>query len=419
MAVPNYRGQGMNLQRLQLASVGQIKEADIEFGDLTVLVGPQATGKSIFLQLFRLVVDTGHVHDEMRKHGLDWKRDVPGFLSVYLGEGMESLWKQGGTRTQDENPVGKESAERLWPQSETRSCVRVNGKEVKFAEYVTPRHRVTASYLFYIPAQRVLTLANGWPRPFSAYGAGDPFAVRDFSEQFRLMMEQEFGRGESVFPKRNRLKAEYRQLLTEHVFAGFSLCLDTYGAQKRLVLRQGESAKDIPYMVWSAGQREFVPLLLGMYWLMPPARVSRRDKVEWVVIEEPEMGLHPQAISVVLLLLLEIVSRGYRVCVSTHSPHVLDVVWALNVIREHRAQPEAILDIFDARRSDVTRKVAASVSNKRAKVYFFDRKSGRTHDISNLDPGSENVIEAGWGGLTAFSGRVGEVVSKIVSGAGG
>jgi hypothetical protein len=30
----------------------------------------------------------------MRKHGLDWKRAVPDFLGVYLGEGMESLWKQ-------------------------------------------------------------------------------------------------------------------------------------------------------------------------------------------------------------------------------------------------------------------------------------------------------------------------------------
>lgn len=386
----------MTLKRIQIENVGQIKSADIQFGDLTVLVGPQATGKSIFLQLLRLVVDTGHVHDEMRKHGLDWKREVPDFLGVYLGEGMESLWRQG----------------------ESGSSVTIDGKEADFVEYVTRRHRSTEPQLFYIPAQRVLTLANGWPRPFSGYGAGDPFAVRDFSEQFRLMMEQEFGRGESVFPKKNRLKVEYRQLLTKHVFAGFSLCLDTHGAQKRLVLRPPASTKDIPYMVWSAGQREFVPLLVGMYWLMPPAKVSRRDKVEWVVIEEPEMGLHPQAISVVLLLLLELMSRGYRVCVSTHSPHVLDVVWALNVIRQHGAQPDTILDVFGAKRTDALRKMATGMLDKCTKVYFFDGKSGRTRDISDLDPGSEDAIEAGWGGLTAFSGRVGEVVSRIVSAAG-
>ena len=160
----------MDLQKLSLENVGQIKQAEVECGDLTVLVGPQATGKSILLQWLRLVVDTGYVHDEMRKHGLDWKRTIPGFLSIYLGEGMEGLWQEG----------------------EAGSAIVVDGKRVPFAGYVAPRHRAKGPFLFYIPAQRVLTLANGWPRPFSGYGAGDPFAVLDFSEQFRLMMEQEF-----------------------------------------------------------------------------------------------------------------------------------------------------------------------------------------------------------------------------------
>ena len=36
---------------LQLKNIGQIKDADIRFGDLTVFVGPQATGKTIALEL--------------------------------------------------------------------------------------------------------------------------------------------------------------------------------------------------------------------------------------------------------------------------------------------------------------------------------------------------------------------------------
>ena len=88
-------------------------------------------------------------------------------------------------------------------------------------------------------------------------------------------------------------------------------------------------------MAWSAGQREFVPLLMGLYWLMPAARASQRGDLEWVIIEELEMGLHPRAIAVVLLLVLELLWRGYRVCLSSHSPHVLDLVWALQVIKQH------------------------------------------------------------------------------------
>jgi hypothetical protein len=62
--------------------------------------------------------------------------------------------------------------------------------------------------------------------------------------------------------------------------------------------------------------------------------------------------------------------------------------------------------------------VAESVYGKRAKVYFFDPVSGRTRDISDLDPGAEDAAEAEWGGLTSFSGRVGKVVSKVVNAAG-
>ena len=46
---------------LRIENVGQIKKAEIDFGDLTVFVGPQATGKSIALQLLKLLLDTGQV----------------------------------------------------------------------------------------------------------------------------------------------------------------------------------------------------------------------------------------------------------------------------------------------------------------------------------------------------------------------
>ena len=85
----------MSNPRLQLKNVGQIEDADIEFGDLTVLVGPQATGKSIFLQFLRLLVDTGYVIDELRKHGLVWNKDIGHFLDIYLGEGMRDVWRTG------------------------------------------------------------------------------------------------------------------------------------------------------------------------------------------------------------------------------------------------------------------------------------------------------------------------------------
>ena len=45
------------MKRIKVTSLGQIPEADISFGDLTVFVGEQASGKSILLQLVKLVLD--------------------------------------------------------------------------------------------------------------------------------------------------------------------------------------------------------------------------------------------------------------------------------------------------------------------------------------------------------------------------
>ena len=271
---------------LSLRNVAQLRAAEIGFGDLTVLVGPQATGKSIALQFLKLLMDVGHVQDELRRHGLDWSRELPRFMDVYFGEGMKSIWHK-------------------------QSAVFWRGKQIDMQRFAKRMKKKTEETLYFIPAQRVLTLRDGWPRPFTDYAPGDPFAVRAFSETLRLLMEQEFSEFASLFPRPRRLKGAFRELLQSNLFSSFELRIDKSRSQKRLVL--GTGTTDLPYMVWSAGQREFVPLLLGLYWLMPPTRVARRGALKWVVIEELEMGLHPRAISVVLLLVLELLARGYRV----------------------------------------------------------------------------------------------------------
>jgi len=386
--------------KLRLEHIGQISQAEIKFGDLTVLVGPQATGKSVTLQLLKLLVDAGHVLSELKRYGLDWSGKLPEFLDVYLGEGMHHVWRQG------------------------KSSVSWEGKTSDLAKLIARQRRGKAETLFFIPAQRVLTLRDGWPRPFTDYSPGDPFAVREYSENLRLLLEHEFTATEGLFPQKHRLKREMRELLAKSFFPGYDLRVDRYRAQRRLVLQardaqEARSEKEqLPFMVWSAGQREFVPLLLGFYWLMPPSRVDRREKIRWVVIEELEMGLHPQAISVTMLMVLELLRRGYRVCLSTHSPHVLDVVWALQTLKTRQADSGLLLEIFGAKKTPPMRQVAEAALKKSMHVYYFDQR-GQTHDISQLDPGSSDRIESGWGGITDFSGRVADVVSRAVAAAEG
>jgi len=377
---------------LKIHNLGQIKEANLSFGDLTVFVGPQATGKSIALQLLKLIVDTGQVQEEMARYGLDWGHSLPEFLDIYFGEGMRSIWQKG-------------------------TMIEWEGKPVDLPQIANRKRPNKDETLFFIPAQRVLALRDGWPRPFTDYTPGDPFAVREFSEKLRVLVEQEFGSSSDLFPQERRLKRELRDLLQLHVFSNFHLRVDKFRSQKRLVLGPKGMKEALPYMVWSAGQREFVPLLLGFYWLMPPTKVATRDHIKWVVLEELEMGLHPRAITVVLLLVLELLHRGYRVCLSTHSPQVLDAVWALNHLKSNGADAHVILDIFNAEKTAAMRKLAGTIMEKTVRVFYFNRENGRTKDISELDPTEEEEGGSGWGGLSEFSGRANRAVARAAANA--
>jgi AAA domain, putative AbiEii toxin, Type IV TA system len=386
------------MDKLRIRNVGQIVNADIKFGDLTVFVGPQATGKSIALQLLKLVVDTGFVQTELKRFGIDWNKRLDDFLDVFLGEGMRSIWKQG-------------SSEIDW-----------NGSRLDLAQLVSHLRRQKDETLFFIPAQRVLTLRAGWPRPFTDYQAGDPFAVREFSEKLRILLETEFEAGKGLFPQPQRLKKELRLLLSRNLFRGFDLRVERHRSQKRLVLGPTRSATSeqgdsLPFMVWSAGQREFVPLLLGFYWLMPPKKVQRRKSLKWIVIEELEMGLHPRAIDTVLLLVFELIRRGYRVCLSTHSPQVLEALWLLRNVKKHGEGWKFLLRAFNAPKTQGMRELAEAAVRCEVNVHYFS-VDGRTTDISDLDPEKEGVGKDGWGGLAEFSSRANMAVADAIANTG-
>ena len=380
------------VKRIRAHGIGPVTEADISFGDITIFVGPQATGKSIFLQLLKLLVDKAAIHAAMRRFGMALGGSSNHFLDLYFGEGMASIWS------------GK-SSQLVLGQARTPTDLE---------DYTRAYKSNFQEKMFYIPAQRVMSLRDGMTRPFTDYRAGDPFVLRDFSEKLHGIVQNEIGLNESVFPRKQRFSADLRKPLEEHIFGGFELRTDATMHQGRLVLGRSTDHPSLPYLVWSAGQREFVPLLLGLYWLLPPSRTPRRDDLDWVVIEEPEMGLHPNGIGAALNLILELRLRGYRICISTHSPHVLDIIWALKFFQESGGLEKDVLKLLGLGSKPKTRELARSALESEFKTYYFGR-DGKVCDISSLDPGSDSAAEGGWGGLTDFSSRVGDIVAEVAS----
>ena len=389
------------MKRLKIKSLGPVKEADIQFGDLTLFVGPQASGKSILLQMIKLLLDRYNIPAILKQNNYEWGKKNENFLDLFFGESMSAIWNQ-----------------------ETK--IEYDGKEYSLSSFLAKqgtRPGSRSEKLFYIPAQRVVTMSQGWPRSFGSFDIGDPFVLKQFSETIRVLMEKETTNGNSrqskIFPKPNRIKEPLRRILDEAIFHGAKVESDNSSLKRRFLLEVGKTK--LPFMTWSAGQKEFMPMLLSLYHLMPSAKVKLKDDIRTVIIEEPEMGLHPTAIQALMVVFLELIARGYKIIISTHSPVLLELLWAMNYIKKYNGTSEDLFELFsqknNAANSSIKTTFETVIKDKSFATYYFDQQNdGVTiKNISTLDAGSDDAAVANWGGLTDFASKAGDIVSKLVA----
>lgn len=372
---------------LVVRKFAHIHSAQIEFGDLTVLVGAQGTGKSLLLQWLKVALDGKQIVDALRDAGQDVS-DPEVLIDLIFGVGMGSAWRKKETK------------------------VFFDGKQI-LPSLIDHLGKGTGR-VFFIPAHRAMLISDGWAAPFQKLTAETPVVARLFSQN----LFDRFSRrsGDKLFPLDRVLKREYRTMIDEAVFHGGTVGVEKDSQHnKRLKLTHGSS--QLPFMTWTAGQREFTPLLLGLYDLLPPRRHAKVEEIDWVVIEEPEMGLHPRAIRVFMLLVLDLLWRGYRVVVSTHSPLVLTVVWMLRRLRQEHATWQSVCEGFGLPESQTLKRVAGAALNKdyRTHMLAFRGKTVRSKDISSLDPDNPDDDIAGWGGLTGFTSEFADAVRKAAN----
>lgn len=381
--------------QITVRNLGPIQEVDIELGDLTVLVGAQASGKSLFLQMFKLMKDRSAILRSLENYGFVVNNKLENLLNRYLGEGLSSLWTA-------------ETALILNDKAYTRACLESSSKG-------NPADKV-----FYIPAQRILSIADGRPKYFMEFSENDPFVLRQFSDTLRLLIQNGLGESGVLFPLPNRLKSTIKNMYDKAIFHGGKIVLGEKGGQRKIAMNV--EGVHLPLMTWSAGQKEFMPLLMAFYCLSgPPQSVVNRKQYEYIILEEPEMGLHPLAIQTIILQMIEFIHAGYKVIVSTHSPVLLEFVWAYNYLKciPKDKRIVALCEVFgvqDSMRNNLG--FMKDIYEKEVRTYFFSRHStGKVtvKDITSLDVFSEDVDENEWGGLTQFSTKANEVVSKYMA----
>lgn len=383
-----------NVKQLLLENVGPIKNANVELGDLTILVGPQATGKTVFLQTLKLLEDIRYIVHNLKAN--DWyvEKDIDTFIQLYYGEGMSCLFGDSSTIT-------------------------LNKKVLDFKKFLMTNYQRRNLNTLYIPAQRYTTLENGWPRSFNNYTDKPPYVMREFGDVLNAKLFRYRQRQLHLFPMEGKINREIRKGLESSIFEGSKLQIKKVIGNYNIVLSPQGSDDTIQLNAASAGQREFSPYLYSLYYLLPAGKSTKIPDVNTVIIEELEMGLHPKAIGDAFLTVLDLLSRGYRVVMSTHSPVMIDYVWALVVFQNSSKRNDAqdfLSRLFDISSGSFVKRIS-TVMEKVIKLYYFNptdsSSQSQVTDISTLDVFNDDIAVSSWGGLTAFSTHVGQVISDL------
>jgi AAA15 family ATPase/GTPase len=382
------------VKRLTLENVGPIKHADIKFGDLTILVGPQATGKTVFLQTLKLFEDVRSIVRILKANDWYWEKNLNTFLQLFYGEGMDYLIND-------------------------KSKISMNSKEQSLLQYISRGYEKQEANCFYIPAQRYTTLENGWPRSFNNYIERTPYVMREFGDVLNAKLQNYKEGNKHLFPMEGKIGKAIKSGLESSIFENAKLSIKMDVGNYKIELSPHGGSESIPLNAASAGQREFAPYLYGLYYLLPAGKVLNIKGVNTVIIEELEMGLHPKAIGDAFLSVLDLLSRGYRVVMSTHSPVMIDYVWALVEYQKSKKNIPVgsyLIDLFGIKTSDWITRLNVVVE-KNIKLYYF-KPTGKyassiTSDISSLDLFAENDDVSSWGDLTSFSTHVGDIISQL------
>ena len=135
-----------------LENFGPIEKVEFALADITVLVGPQATGKSLALQWFKLAEDQNRILGTLSTFGRDVDGDPHLLTGLYFGGGYRNAYT-------------------------AQTAVTWRHKKLKLEALAKGKKRYEEHSVLYVPAHRALLFQPGWPIGFRAFGDDTPFVA--------------------------------------------------------------------------------------------------------------------------------------------------------------------------------------------------------------------------------------------------
>jgi predicted ATPase len=317
-----------HLERITLRGFKTIRELK-EFapGALTVLIGPNGAGKSNFISFFRL---------------LSWALAPPGGLQEYVAKlgGASAILHDGPERTaQIEAQLCL-----VTDQGTNEYCFRLAHASGDTLIFTEEKYRFSRSGLPTEARWKTLDAGHREAKLIAKAGQGEPTA-KTISELLKKVISHQFhntsdtarirqkwdveeGRwlkedAGNLAPFLFRLKSQwpaYYQRIVETIrmilpfFADFELEPE----YARVLLQWRERGTD---RIFSAGQA--ADGMLRILALVALLQQPESDLPDVLILDEPELGLHPYAIEVIAGL-IQAASKNVQVIIATQSVSLID-----------------------------------------------------------------------------------------------
>jgi predicted ATPase len=309
------------LTSLTIRGFKTIRELDdFPLARLTVLIGPNGAGKSNLLSFFRM---------------LSRMMTPPGELQIYIAQygGASSLLHDGPARTTEiKAALHLQYAARLHEYS--LRLLYVGGDLLLLADENFTMHSGTSVTLGGSRESRLLAQADAdipGARPISSTlrraivhhlsDTSDTSRMRrKWSVDDGMRLKEDSGNLAPFLYRLQQTQPLYYQRIVETIrlilpfFADFELQLE-YGY---LLLRWREVGSDQVFGAWQAADG-----MLRAMALVALLRQPEEDLPDLLILDEPELGLHPYAIEL-LAAMLRSASRHVQVIVATQSVSLVD-----------------------------------------------------------------------------------------------
>lgn len=201
------------MESLEVNNFGPIEKAKVNFGDLTFIVGPQASGKSLFLELLKYLLDKDFILSNLKRFNYVVESSNPKkILDLFFGEGMNEAFRED-------------------------TDIFLNGKRLTTNSLLTfDQENLTTERMFYIPAQRILSISDGRPKNFMEFDVATPYVLRLFSETLRIYLQGGLDNA-VIFPAGKRLKEALLNSFDENIFHGGKIVMEDVAGLRKFKMR--------------------------------------------------------------------------------------------------------------------------------------------------------------------------------------